>query len=72
MLSGSDFTPKPKGFGPATSYKLIQSTAARVDELVRSNHKAFAKWTEDDKDAFLSAYPDAVAKFMSTRPTDVP
>jgi flap endonuclease-1 len=26
ILSGSDFTPKPKGFGPATSYKLLSQT----------------------------------------------
>jgi 5'-3' exonuclease len=63
ILSGSDFTPKPKGFGPATSYKVIKGSSEPLGSLVRSGHKAFSKWTDEDREMFLHAYSDAFAKF---------
>jgi hypothetical protein len=67
LLMGSDFTPKARGFGPVTSFKLVKKEEARVDQLIESGHVAFGKWTQEEKEMFKSAYVLAREKFMAPR-----
>ena len=64
LLSGSDFTPKARGFGPATSYKLLKNESLGVDKLIEAKHRAFAKWSEEESLEFLAAYSLARDKFL--------
>lgn len=57
ILSGSDFTRNPKGFGPATAFKAIQSAGdiSLVD---------FKKWEKTEKDGFLEEAMNARKIFL--------
>ena len=62
LLSGSDFTPKPAGFGPATSLKALKKYGSLLDMCLRRN-EAFAKWSESEWSNFAAAIALAWHKF---------
>jgi len=49
ILSGSDFTISPKGFGPATALKEFLKSGKKLESI---NYKS-KKWTEDEISLFL-------------------
>jgi len=63
ILSGCDFTPKPPGYGPATSLKDIlkhKSLSAMLGDPL-----CFPKWSRETREEIEASYPDAFAKFFA-------
>jgi 5'-3' exonuclease len=61
ILSGCDFTPKPPGYGPATSYKDILKYGSMKAML--DNPSCFSKWPADVRESIADCYPGAFDKF---------
>lgn len=62
ILSGSDFTPKPAGFGPATSVKALTKYESLVYMCMHPK-ECFGKWSDSEWMGFANAVKDAWNKF---------
>jgi len=65
ILSGSDFTISPKGFGPATAMKEFLKSEKMLDKV---NYLA-KKWTVEERDEFLCQCEIARAIFKNSTPS---